>query len=69
MQYKVLLVHQKTSCCSTTPIAGEIETACNRMSSQGYILVTAYQQTASVTIGLCNQGGETGAILVFAHNR
>ena len=69
MQYKVLLVHQKTSCCSTTPIAGEIEAACNRMSSQGYILVTAYQQTASVQMGLFNQGGETGAILVFARNR
>ena len=69
MQYKVLLVHQKTSCCSTTPIAGEIETACNRMSSQGYILVTGYQQTASVQMGLFNQGAETGAILVFARNR
>ncbi len=66
MQYKVLLVHQKTSCCSTTPIAGEIESACNRMTSQGFILVTAYQQTASVSMGSCNQQAETGAILVFA---
>ncbi len=69
MQYKVLLVHQKTSCCSTTPIAGEIETACNRMSSQGYILVTGYQQTASVQYNYCNQGSETGAVLIFARNR
>lgn len=66
MQYKVLLVHQKTSCGSTTPIAGEIESACNRMTSQGFILVTAYQQAASAGIGSCNQQSETGAILVFA---
>tara|TARA_B100000949_G_C13934780_1_gene306357 strand:- start:287 stop:496 length:210 start_codon:yes stop_codon:yes gene_type:complete len=68
MHYKVMLVHQKSSCCSTTPIAGEIESACNRMASAGYVLVTAYQQTASVQMGACNQQSETGAVLVFARH-
>jgi hypothetical protein len=65
MYYKVVLVHQKSSCCNTTPIAGEIEQTANRMASQGYVLVTAYQQSASVQAG-CGTTAETGAILIFA---
>ena len=62
MQYKVILVHQRSQCCSTTPITGEIEQAANHMASQGYVLVTAYQQATNVG---CNQSA-TGAVLVFA---
>ncbi len=65
MHYKVILVHQRSSCCSSTPIAGEIEQAANRMASQGYVLVSAYQQSASVQAG-CGTAAETGAILIFA---
>ena len=65
MHYKVILVHQKTSCCSTTPIAGEIETSCNQMAARGYVLVTAYQQVAT-TKACCGTQPEIGAVLVFA---
>ena len=38
MQYKVILVDQKATLCSTTPITGEIEQAANAMSAEGYEL-------------------------------
>jgi hypothetical protein len=65
MHYKVILVHQQSSCCSRTPITAEIEHAANQMASDGYVLVTAYQQTASVQV-CCGSGSEIGAVLVFA---
>jgi hypothetical protein len=68
MEYKVILVHQKSDCCNTTPIAGEIEQTANRMASQGYVLVTAYQQAAAVQ-SCGSAGAATGAILVFARER
>ncbi len=81
MQYKVVLVHQQTtvSGCGgqnrkSTDIDGEIEDACNYWASQGYVLVTAYQQLANSTTVIKNGCGnnqatedsEVGAILIFA---
>jgi len=65
MHYKVVLVHEQTSCCETKSIAMEIEKECNHWGGQGYVLVTAYRQTAAVGQN-CNQQNEVGAILIFA---
>jgi hypothetical protein len=62
MQYKVIIVHQKATLCSTTPITGEIERAANAMSAEGYELVTAYQQENK----RCLNQKDMGAVLVFA---
>jgi len=65
MNYKVVLVHEKTQCCNSTPIASEIETECNRWGSMGYVLVTAYRQQAA-SGQQCNSQSEVGAVLIFA---
>jgi hypothetical protein len=65
MNYKVVLVHEKTNCCNSTPIAGEIEKECNRWGSSGYVLVTAYRQQAAAG-QRCNSQNEVGAVLIFA---
>ena len=70
MNYKVVLVHEKSNCCTSTPIAGEIEKECNRWGSSGYVLVTAYRQQAAsgqwAQFIQCPSQNEVGAVLIFA---
>jgi hypothetical protein len=68
MHYRVILVSEKSSCCSGTSIAGEIEATCNQYANSGYVLVTAYRQTASTAQG-CNSQAEVGAVLIFARRQ
>ena len=62
MQYKVVIVTEKSSCGGQSNIAVEIERETNRWSNSGYVLVTAYQQQVAVC---CNQSA-IGAVLIFA---
>lgn len=48
MQYKVLVVTTQNSCCSGTFMNQEIETACNSMASQGFVLVNLYESEVQV---------------------
>jgi hypothetical protein len=68
MHYRVILVHEKSKCCSGGSISKEIEDTCNKYANSGYVLVTAYRQTASTAQG-CNSQAEVGAVLIFARRQ
>ena len=65
MIYRVVLVTEKNTGCNPKSITGEIEKECNRWSNQGFVLVTAYQQSANAG---CN-GSAVGAVLIFAKQK
>ena len=60
MHYKVVVVGEQ-DCGKQTPINAKIEEESNRWASQGYVLVTAYNQP----VNYCGQS-TCGAVLVFA---
>lgn len=43
MNYKVVVVTTKDSCCSETFMNDEVERTCNAMASQGYVLVNLWE--------------------------
>lgn len=43
MQYRVVVVTTKDSCCSSTFMNQEIESSCNAMAAQGFVLVNMYE--------------------------
>lgn len=61
MQYQVVVVHEKSGCGGPSSIDTEIQRECNRWASQGFVLVTAYNQQVSVCAG-----SAVGAVLIFA---
>ncbi|MDB4678707.1 hypothetical protein OAE79_00070 [Rhodopirellula sp.] len=66
MNYKVIVVSEKTECGGKTTGIGEaIERESNRWASQGYVLVTAYQQQVSQ----CGNNSAVGAVLIFAKRK
>lgn len=66
MNYKVIVVSENNVCCGKSTGIGEaIERESNRWASQGYVLVTAYQQQ----VGKCGNNTEVGAVLIFAKRK
>ena len=45
MQYKVVVVTTKESCCSQTFLSDEVEHTCNTMANQGYVLVNLWESS------------------------
>ena len=62
MEYKVVVVSESNQCGATSSIGETIEKEANRWSSQGYVLVTAYQQQ----VAKCGNQSAVGAVLIFA---
>lgn len=45
MNYKVIVVTTRSTCCSAAPsLKAEVETACNKLAAEGYVLVTAHPE-------------------------
>lgn len=43
MQYRVIVVTTKDSCCSATFLNEEVEQTCNQMAAQGFVLVNLWE--------------------------
>ena len=63
MRYKVVVVTTQTDCCSNAKsLDSEVENACNRLASQGYVLITAYPENVKE----CNNI-KRAVFLIFVH--
>lgn len=51
MEYRVVVVTTKDSCCSSTFLNHEVEETCNRMAAQGFVLVNLWESKVQVCGG------------------
>ncbi len=67
MQYHTVIVSEQSGCCGgNVNLEQAIQQALNQYSSQGWVLITAYQQSVSTCNG---NSSEVGAVLIFGRRR
>ena len=67
MQYHTVIVSEQKGCCGgDVNLEQAIQQALNQHAAQGWVLITAYQQSVST----CNGNpSEVGAVLIFGRRR